>query len=135
MAKVGGDVLEVSVKHTLGEGIFSIKTDEDSELDLGGYRTNDDEKSVDTGGNNIKVMTRQRWSSTFVVATDITSKADLDLLNRIAGSNLEGDWTITHISGAVYRGTGSVVGDVKAALKAATIQIKVAGGSIAKLVS
>lgn len=136
MPKTGGDILEVSYKHpTLGQGILSVKSDEDSELDLGGFRTADDEKSIASNGEDIPVMTRSRWSATFTMATDFTSELDLQKVSEMAGNAVPGEWTITHISGAVYRGTGRPVGDVKGALKNATTQIKIAGGKIAKLVS
>jgi len=136
MAKGGGDILEVSYKHpTLGQGVLAVKSDEDSELDLGGFRTADDEKSIASNGEDIPVMTRSRWSATFVMAPDFTTAADQQAVTDMAGNAVPAEWTITHITGAIYRGTGRPVGDVKAAFKAGTIQLKISGGSIAKLVS
>lgn len=129
MSVVGGDITELSFNHpTIGSGVIFVKSDEDSELDTGGYRSSDEEKSIDTGGNMIDVMTLSRWSATFVAAGDLTTRKDLEKLVSLAESRVVAVWTITHISGAIYRASGKPVGDVKQALKNATIQLKIAGG-------
>jgi hypothetical protein len=136
MSILGGDITEVSFNHPdLGSGILFVKSDEDSELDLGGYRSSDEEKGVDGGGNMIDTMTRSRWYAQFVVAGDLTTREDLEKLSALAAHPVEADYTISHISGNAYRGKGKPVGDVRQALKAATIQIKVAGGGVARKIA
>ncbi len=136
MSVIGGDITELTFNHpTVGTGVLFVKSDEDSELDLGGYRSADEEKSIDTGGNMIDVMTLSRWSATFVVAGDLTTREDLEKLTSLTSDPVLATWTITHISGAIYQGTGKPVGDVKQALKAATIQLKIAGGGKAAKVA
>lgn len=136
MPVIGGDVTELTFNHpTLGNGVLFVKSDEDSELDTGGYRSADEEKGIDTGGNMIDTMTLSRWSSSFVVAGDMTTREDLEKLVDLASNPVQAVWTITHISGVIYQGTGKPVGDVKQALKAATIQLKVAGGGKLKKVA
>jgi len=133
MPVTGGDVTELTFNHpTQGTGVLFVKSDEDSELDTGGYRSTDEEKSVDTSGEMIDVMTLSRWGCTFVVAGDLTSRKDLEKLVALAGDPVLAVWTITHISGAIYRAKGKPVGDVKQALKAATIALKIAGGGKAE---
>lgn len=136
MAVVGGDITEMTFNHpTVGTGVIFAKSDEDSELDLGGYRSADEEKGVDTGGNMIDTLTLSRWSATMVVAGDLTVREDLEKLVSLTESPVPATWTITHISGAIYQGIGKPVGDIKEALKAATIQLKVAGGGKARKVA
>ncbi len=133
---VGGDVTEVTFNHpTIGTGVLFVKSDEDSELDLGGYRSSDEEKSIDTGGNMIDVMTLSRWSATFVIAGDVVTREDLEKLTSLTSDPVLATWTVTHISGAIYQATGKPVGDIKEALKAATIQLKIAGGGKMKKVA
>lgn len=131
-----GDITELTYNHpTEGTGVLFVKSDEESELDPGGYRSADEEKSIDSGGNMIDVMTLSRWSATFVVAGDLTTREDLEKLVALASNPVLAVWTITHISGAIYRATGKPVGDVKQALKAGTVQLKVAGGGKAEKVA
>lgn len=132
---VGGDITELTFNHpTLGTGTLFVKSDEDSELDTGGYRSADEEKGVATNGDMIDGMSLSRWSASFVVASDLTNPDHLQKIVALAKHPLPATWTISHISSAVYRGKGKPVGDVKQALKASTIQLKIAGGGEAKLV-
>lgn len=125
----GGDIIELTFNHpTIGTGVLFVKSDEDSELDLGGYRSSDEEKSIDSGGNMIDILTLSRWSLTAVIAGDLTDREDLEKLVALTSDPVAAVWTITHISGNIYKASGKPVGDVKQALKAATIQLKVAGG-------
>jgi hypothetical protein len=127
----GGDLVEITFNHpNEGSGVLFAKADEEAELDLGGDRTADEEKSVATSGQNIKVITKNRWGVSFVLATDLTSAEHLAKLSRMAGSPNDGTWTFSHISGAVYRGQGGPVGDVKGAMKASTTQLKIGGGGL-----
>lgn len=135
MSIVGGDVKEVTYSHPeIGSGSIFVKSDEDSELDLGGYKSVDEEKSIDSGGNMIDIMTLSRWSATFVVAGDLMVRKELEKLSSLMRSTVPAVWTITHVSGAIYRGIGKPVGDLKQVLKASTIQLKVAGGGEASSV-
>jgi hypothetical protein len=136
MSVIGGDITELTFNHpTIGTGVLFVKSDEDSELDLGGYRSTDEEKGIDTGGNMIDIMTLSRWMASFVVAGDLTSRGDLEKLTSLAKDPVTAQWTITHISGAIYQGNGKPVGDVKQAMKAATIALKISGGGQCKKVA
>lgn len=136
MAVVGGDILEVTFNHpTLGSGTLFPKADEDSTLDLGGFRATDDESKVDGGGNNIKELVRKRWSAELVIAWDMNVREELEAVTEMAGSAEDGQWTITHVNGSVYQGTGSPVGDLKGAGKAATFPLKISGGGKMKKIS
>jgi hypothetical protein len=136
MSVVGGDIKEITFNHpTIGVAIFFPKSDEDSELDLGGYKSGDEEKGIDGGGNMIDTMTLSRWGATMVIAGDLALRDDLIKLQSMMSSPILSTITVDHISGGIFRGTGKPVGDLKEALKGATIQLKVAGGSNLKKIS
>jgi hypothetical protein len=125
----GGDIEELTYNHpTLGTGVFDVKSDEDSELDLGDYKSADEEKSISSSGEMIDIMTKSRWSASCVVASDLTNPNHLAKLQALMSSPVLAVWTITHISGAIYRGKGKPVGDLKQGVKPSTVQLKLAGG-------
>lgn len=129
MPAIGGDILEVSCSHeTLGSVIFFPKAGEDSTIDPGGFRSSDDANMIDGGGNMIDQMNRNRWSVETTLSHDSVTKQDLDKLDQFASSPVLGVWTITHISGTVWRGTGKPVGDVRSNMNQATISLKLGGG-------
>jgi hypothetical protein len=61
-------------------------------------------------------------------AGDTQGNKDLEKLQALAADPVDATWTFQHISGSIWRGSGNPVGDLKEALKNATIQLKVAGG-------
>lgn len=129
MAATGGDVVEITYNHpTLGSGTLYPKAKEDNTLNLGGFRSEDDENGVDGSGRTIDKMSRIRWSFEGVIANDNNVTKELEAVVKMAESPVEADWTFTHISGQVYGGTGKPVGNIDNALGAATFQLKVAGG-------
>jgi hypothetical protein len=133
MATVAGDIIEVTYNHpTLGSGVFYPKSAEDSTYDLGGYRGADDANMVDGSGATIRQLNRVRWSFEVVCASEMNVRQDLENLTKLAGSDVEADWTITHINGTVYGGKGAPVGDIQANGNAGTFTLKVSGGGVMK---
>jgi hypothetical protein len=133
MATVAGDIIEVTYNHpTLGSGVFYPKSAEDSTYDLGGYRGADDANMVDGSGATIRQLNRVRWSFEVVCASEMNVRQDLENLTALAGSDVEADWTITHINGTVYGGKGAPVGDIQANGNAGTFTLKVSGGGVMK---
>jgi len=129
MAAIGGDILEVTYNHpTLGSGTIFPKAAEDSTLDLGGFRGNDDANMIDGSGGTIRQLNRARWSAEVTVAWDMNSRTELEKLTALAGDPVEADWTFSHINGTVYGGTGAPVGDMQGNGNAATFTLKVSGG-------
>jgi hypothetical protein len=129
MAAVGGPFIEITYNHpVLGTGALYPKGDEDSEFDLGGVRTEDDDNGVDASGEMIKTMTPKRWSVEATVSNDMNTRQEMEKLVALAGEPADADWTFTHINGTIYGGKGAVVGDLKGAARAATISFKVQGG-------
>lgn len=126
---VGGDILEITYNHpTLGNGVIFCKAAEDSTFDLGGVKSNDDAGGIDGGGRMITQLNRVRWSVSVTVAWDMQLNLDLEKLTALAGSPLDATYTISHINGAIYSGTGRPVGDVAGNGNAATFSLKLAGG-------
>ncbi len=136
MSFVGGDLLELNYKHpTLGAGTWFAKAAEDGTVDFGGYRSEDKEDGVTGDGQMIDSITRKRWSLEIAIAWDMTSVNELDQARKLASSPVLADWTISHISGAVFAGKGKPVGDLKGSSKDATTKIKLAGGGLLEQIS
>ena len=130
MANVGGDIIEVAYNHpTIGSGLLRPKAGEDSTFDPGGFRAEDSDDGIDGGGEMILKLNRKRWGFECTIAWDNNVAQDLEKLNNLAGDPVQAVWTVSHVSGAVYKGTGTVVGDIKGNGNAATIALKVAGGA------
>jgi hypothetical protein len=130
---IGGDIKEISFSHpTIGSGTLFPKAAEDSTIDLGGYRSADEAQMVDGGGNMIDQITRSRWSVETTISNDTLVKQELEKLVRLAADPVQADWTISHISGAVYGGKGKPVGDLQANFNQATIALKLSGGGSLK---
>lgn len=136
MAKyLGGDIIEIVCQHpTLGEFRFSPKANESFTLDFGGIRTNDDASQITGNGQAIYQQNRVRWSFEGPIAVDFIANTEMNALPSLAGSSDEGVWTISHISGSIYKGKGIVVGDLQPDTNAATQTLKVSGsGKLEKL--
>ncbi len=130
---VGGDITEITYNHpTLGSGVIFIKAAEDSTFNLGGVRSNDDMNGIDGGGRMITQLNRQRWSVDVTVAWDMNVNLDLEKLSALAGDPLDADYTISHINGSIYGGTGRPVGDIAGNGNAATFPLKLSGGGVLK---
>jgi len=129
MGAIGGDILDVSCNHpTLGTGTAFPKAGEDSTLDLGGFTSDDSEDMIDGSGQMIDKLTRKRWGAEMTVAWDNNSRQDLEKLQALQEHPVQATFTISHVSGAVYKGTGKPVGDLKGNGNAATFPLKIAGG-------
>jgi hypothetical protein len=129
MAVIGGDITEITYNHpTLGSGVIYPKAAEDSTINPGGFRGNDDNNMVDGGGRNIRQLNRSRWSVETTVAWDNNVGLELEKMVALAGDPVEADWTITHISGTVWGGTGAPVGDMDGNGNQATFTLKISGG-------
>ena len=130
MAINGGDLLEITCNHpTLGSTTFFVKSGEDFTVDLGGLKTDDSQEAIDSGGNAIYMLTRKRWSVEATLVWDMVSadRKELEKIHAYAGSPQEGEWTVEHLNGTVYGGTGKPVGDYAASGKDATIKLKLQG--------
>lgn len=136
MAVIGGDIKEITFSHpTIGSGTFFPKVAEDSTIDLGGFRSADEANMLDGGGNMIDQKNRARWSVETTISNDNRLKLEMEKLILLAADPVHADWTIAHISGAVYGGKGVPVGDIQANFNQATLALKLAGGGGLKKIS
>lgn len=130
MAVVGGDIKEITWNYPASSGTIFPKSNEDSTIDYGGYRGNDDANGVDGGGRMIVQLNANRWSVESTISWDMNINLDMKKISELAGLPVDGDWTFTHVNGKIFRGTGRPVGDVQGNSNAPTFTLKVAGGGI-----
>lgn len=132
----GGDILEIDCKHpVLGQFKFNPKSGEDSEFDLGGYRSNDDANGITAQGSMIDQINRVRWMFNVAIEWDDINGNEAEDLAALQQSPVLGEWTIRRINGKVYRGTGKPVGDIKPNGNNSTISFKVSGGGVLEPIS
>lgn len=129
MNYIGGDITEVTCSHpTLGDFRFSPKAGESFTLDPGGIRNADDANNVTGDGSMIVQKNRVLWSLEGPVAVDLLSETELANVPKLMESAEAGTWTITHISGAIYKGTGFPVGDFNVDTNNVNSTLKISGG-------
>jgi hypothetical protein len=135
MSFLGGDILELTCTDpTLGTFRFAVKANEAYQLDVGGLRTVDDKAGVTGSGQGIYVMNRQRWEFDGNVAVDFVSDNELGGTDKLASSTAEQTWTVAHISGYIGKGTGKIVGELKADSNTAMMPLKIQGsGKLEKI--
>jgi hypothetical protein len=125
MSTIAGYYTEVFCQHSIvGNRKFDLKSGEDSELDRGGQRLVDDENNRTASGKLILQYENKMPYIQFTCVVD--GKTENYIQDMIVASNEElGTWTLTHISGRVYTGVGTIVGDVKPNANNGTVQLKV----------
>lgn len=135
MGYTGGDVLEITYNHpSIGSGVIFCKSNEDSNLDLGGFMSNDDANSIASNGRIIDQINRKRGSFESTIAYDMTDNDELDKLKQLQASPILADWTISSITGEIWGGKGKPVGDLVGNLNTALISLKIAfEGEVKKL--
>ena len=133
MTFVAGDIREITYNHSvIGSGTLFTKSGEDFTIDEGGLRSNDDDNNM-AGGQRIDQMNEIPWSAEGTVAWDATGQDELHKLSLMAGTH-DGVWTIEHISGAIYQGSGKPVADIKGNINTAMVALKLAGsGKLEKI--
>lgn len=130
MGFLGGDVLELACTDpVLGSFRFSVKSTEAFQLDVGGLRTTDDKNGITGSGQSIYTMNRQRWEFDGNVAVDFVSDNELGGTDALASSPNEQTWTISHVSGYIGKGTGKIVGELKADTDKVSMALKIQGSN------
>lgn len=133
MASFGGDVIEITFNGGGKSGVFFPKAGEGNTYDLGGVRTQDDNKSITSRGEAIWTQNNQMGFFQVLIANDMNVRQDLETLRDLAASLTEITWTFQIINGTKYRGTGMVVGDLTADIDKATVPLKVSAPSFKKI--
>ncbi len=130
MAYTGGDCVEVVITSaTLGSLRLDPKGSEDVEIDFGGYVNGDSDDSVTGSGTSINTKNRKRWSVPVPPCGWGKEPDTLEQLQLFADEVNEQTFVFTFIDGSVFKGTGSIVGDLKGNKNAGTINsFKAAGG-------
>lgn len=126
---VGGDLIEATYNHPdLGSGTLYMKSNEDNNFDLGGFRSNDDANMVDGAGNMIEQMNQVRWKLEATISWDMNDRNELQTIVDLAASPQTADWTFSHINGTVWGAKGKPVGDYSGSGNNATFPIIISGG-------
>jgi len=126
MSYQGGDMIEITANHdTIGSYTFSIPSEEDATVDLGGIKS---EITVAGDGSSIDTMTRKPWKFEVPVCWDVLDVNTLDILQRMQESPVHTDFTFTNISGAIFAGKGKPVGDLTGSMKDSKISATFTGG-------
>ena len=135
MAYIGGDIIEIVCDHPdLGNFRFSPKANESFKFDSGGIRNGDDKNAVTGNGQMILQKNRVLWMLEGNIAIDLENGYEEESINKLMSSSNLGTWTITHISGAIYKGVGIPVGDFEIDTNTASGPLKLQGsGSMEKI--
>ena len=130
---VAGDTIEITIQHpTLGSFQFLPKAGESGTLNPGGLMTEDDNKSITSSGIIIKKMTRTAWEYEITCASN-GGEAVL-AAKKISGDVNDSVIKISMLSGVIFSGRGSIVGDVNENTQDGTFTLKVQGsGSLSKI--
>lgn len=129
MAFIGGDIIEITYNHpTLGSGRFVPKSNEDGTFDPGGFRSNDDGNMIAGNSEMIDQMNRVRWSFEGSIAWDMNDVDEITNARLLASSPVLTEFTIEHINGTVWKGTGKPVGDIQGNTNVSTFTMKLSGG-------
>lgn len=126
---LGGDITELSCSHpTLGDFRFSPKANESFTIDPGGIRNDDDSGNVTGDGQQIQKKNRVLWSVEGPIAVDFINNTENDAITKLMESPESATWTISHISGVIWKGKGIPVGDYQPDTNTAQATLKIAGG-------
>lgn len=132
---VHGDIQEVTFNHpTLGSGVFFPKSAEGNTFDPGGLRNSDDANSITGGGSLMIQKNRVRGFFEIIIENDMNVRNDAIVLKELSASPLPADWTVTHINGTVWAGSGVPVGDITPDMNTGTMTLKVVSKEFVKIV-
>ena len=129
----GGDIIEITYNHpTIGSGVIFAKSAEDSTVNPGGFRSQDDANMITGNGEMINSMNNTRWSVETTVANDANNRKDLENMVALTSDPKDASFVISWINGINYAGTGRPVGDLAANFNKATFTLKLSGGGVLK---
>lgn len=122
-----GDILEITSNHPdFGLQRFFPIADQSNTLDTGRIRTADEESGIAGNGDPVFKMNRMRGSLECIIENDMNIRNDAENIAALSGSPKPSVWTVSMINGAVWKGTGKPVGDVKPDTNTGQLTIKVA---------
>ena len=125
---MAGDTLEIKFIHPdVGSKIFAVKAGEDITQDLGGYTS---ELMVNGNLTGHKSMSAKAWELSGVSLEADAGDGSLEFLQDISDSPKLSTIVWSHINGSVYKGQGTVTGDLKAGTKEGYVQVTIQGLSL-----
>ena len=130
MAAVGSYIREMKISHpTVGDKVFFAHANESATLDEGTIITEANQDGVTGNGSAIRAKKVQRWKieGTFSINMDF-DEDEIQYLKRLNASNIDGTFTITLGNGAVYSGSGFMVGNHQYDIQAGTASLSFEGG-------
>ena len=117
---VSGSIKNISVG---GRG-FEPTADADFNTDLGGYMND----VVSNGGGGARILkTAKPWKLDNGQVSIDQGQGDQEFLQEIADSNLEVPIVITYVSGAIYNGVGTIIGDLAFSNMNSTASLNLSG--------
>jgi len=116
----GGSIESV----TLDGRTFSVASDADSQRKLGGF---ENEVQPNGDGTTREVKTRVAWSLADLTLSIDDLAGDHTFLQGLANRIGEYPITIAYASGAIYQGSGQVVGEVQVSSMNATAALGLMG--------
>jgi hypothetical protein len=122
----GGDIEEITISHpTIGKRSFAVEKGADNTLDLGGYS-----KEIEMNGNGTAraSLERKPWMIENVSLNIEADNEDLEFLQNVQDSPIDSEFTFSYVVGDVYRGTGSLTGDLKHNTKSSLAAVTISGG-------
>ena len=120
---VGGSIQSVSIDGRL----FKVAADADSQRKLGG---DENEVAANGDGSARLLKTAVTWRVTGLTLSIDDFLGDAEFLQERKDSNEQFAIAVTYASGAVYQGTGQIVGETNISSANATASVDLAGGGI-----
>lgn len=109
---------------TVGGRRFSVASDADATVDLGGF-TNENQPNGDDTAR--KIMTRKTWKVGNLMASIDDSIQDHEALQAIADDPTYQPCTLEMASGVIYEGTGTIEDDLERSTQSATASVTLGG--------
>ena len=120
---VGGSIESV----TLDGRNFAVASDAESNRKIGGF---ENEAQPNGDGSVRFVKTRVAWSLDGLTVDVDDARGDHEFLQELSDRNTNFPVAITYASGAVYQGTGQIVGEMQASSQNATAAVALMGPGI-----
>lgn len=125
----GGSIDEFSLTYSKGTFQFTTIEGDDSTFDIGGPRSADTGKVTPNGKLVNEIIRVPGMFEIPTVANDQSkSTPEYEQICDFAGSGEEGVFTFSCLNGSVYKGSGTVQGDLKLNPNKASFGIKVVSG-------
>jgi hypothetical protein len=129
----GGDITEITWTNANGNGRFFPLAGQGNVFDQGGIRTTDEDGGIAGDGQLVLTKNRMRSSFTVVVVNDMVIRDDASVAQGISESPEPTTFTFSVINGVVWKGTGTIVGDIKPDVNTSQLSLKFAMGTLEKL--